>query len=332
MRALVTGGGGFLGGAIVDRLLARGVEVRSLARGVYPALEAKGVEAVRGDLADRETVRSAAGGCDVVFHVAAKPGVWGPYDDFHRPNTVGTENVIDACRLHGIPKLIYTSTPSVVHAGGDLEGVDESIPYPDHFETHYPATKALAEQAVLAAHGPELATVALRPHLIWGPGDNHLIPRIVARARAGRLRLVGEAPGPVVDTTYVDDAADAHLLAFDRLGPDAACGGKPYFISQGDPQPVSVVINGILGAYGLPPCERWISARAAYRIGAVLEAIFRLFRVKAEPPMTRFVARQLATAHWYDIGAARRDLGFAPTTSTAERLADLKAWVDRTGG
>lgn len=328
MRALVTGGGGFLGGAIVDRLLARGVTVRSIARGHYPALEEKGVEAIRGDLADPEAVRSAAAGCDVVFHVAAKPGVWGSHDDFHRPNVIGTENVIDACRLHGIPKLIYTSTPSVVHAGGDLEGVDESVPYPDHFETHYPATKAVAERAVLAAHGAELATVALRPHLIWGPGDNHLIPRIVARARAGRLRLVGEAPGPLVDTTYIDDAAEAHLLAFDALGPDAACGGKPYFVSQGDPQPVSVVINGILGAYGLPPCERWISAKAAYRVGAVLETVFRLFRVKSEPPMTRFVAKQLATAHWYDIGAAKRDFGFAPTTSVAERLLDLQRWVE----
>lgn len=328
MKALVTGGGGFLGGAIVDRLLARGVAVRSFARGAYPALAAKGVEALRGDLADAEAVHGAAAGCDVVFHVAARPGVWGSHDDFHRPNVIGTRNVIDACRRHGIPKLVYTSTPSVVHAGGDLEGVDESVPYPDHFEAHYPATKAEAERAVLAAHGPALATVALRPHLIWGPGDNHLIPRIVARAKAGRLRLVGQPPGPMVDTTYIDDAAEAHLLAFERLGPEAACGGRAYFISQGDPQPVSVVINGILAAHGLPPCERWISAKAAYRVGAVLEAVFGLFRVKAEPPLTRFVAKQLATAHWYDISAARRDLGYAPTATVAERLVDLARAVD----
>lgn len=328
MKALVTGGGGFLGGAIVDRLLARGVAVRSLARGEYPALAAKGVEALRGDLADGDAVHGAAAGCDVVFHVAARPGVWGSHDDFHRPNVIGTRNVIDACRRHGIPKLIYTSTPSVVHAGGDLEGVDESVPYPDHFEAHYPATKAEAERAVLAAHGPALATVALRPHLIWGPGDNHLIPRIVARAKAGRLRLVGQPPGPMVDTTYIDDAAEAHLLAFDRLGPEAACGGKAYFISQGDPQPVSVVINGILAAHGLPPCERWISAKAAYRVGAVLEAVFGLFRVRSEPPLTRFVAKQLATAHWYDISAARRDLGYAPTATVAERLLDLARAVE----
>ncbi|MCA9538357.1 MAG: NAD-dependent epimerase/dehydratase family protein [Myxococcales bacterium] len=331
MRALVTGGGGFLGGAIIDRLLARGVEVRSLARGQYPALEAKGVTALQGDLADEATVRSAAAGCDVVFHVAARPGVWGRFDDFYRPNVLGTRNVIAACREHGIGKLVYTSTPSVVHAGGDLEGVDESAPYPEHFEAHYPATKAEAEQAVLAAHGAELATVALRPHLIWGPGDNHLIPRIVARAKAGRLRLVGAPPGPTIDTTYIDDAADAHLLAFDRLAPDAPCGGRAYFISQGDPQPVSVVINGILAAHGLPPCERWISARAAYRVGALLEFVFRMFRARREPPLTRFVARQLATAHWYDLTAARRDLGYAPHGTVADRLAELKTIVERTG-
>lgn len=329
MRVLVTGGGGFLGGAIVDRLLARGLAVRSFARGAYPALEARGVEVVRGDLADREAVRAAAAGCDAVFHVAALPGVWGAYDDFYRANTLGTEHVIDACRLHGIPKLVYTSTPSVVHAGGDLEGVDESVPYPDHFEGHYPATKALAEQAVRAAHGPDLATVALRPHLIWGPGDNHLIPRIVARAKAGRLRLVGTAPGPRIDTTWIDDAADAHLLAFDRLAPDAACGGRAYFISQGDPQPISVVIDGILAAHGLPPCDRWVSAKAAYRIGGILEGIWRLFRVASEPPLTRFVARQLATAHWYDISAAKRDLGYAPRRTVADAIAELAARTAR---
>lgn len=331
MTILVTGGGGFLGGAIVDRLLARGHSVRSLARGDYPALAAKGVEALRGDLGDSEAVSAAVAGCEAVFHVAARPGVWGPYDEYYRTNTQGTLNVIEACRAHGVGRLIYTSTPSVVHAGGDLEGVDESAPYPDHFETHYPATKALAEQAVLAAHGPELATVSLRPHLIWGPGDNHLIPRILGRARAGRLRLVGRAPGPRIDTTYIDEAADAHLLAFEALGPDAACGGKPYFIAQGDPQPISVVINGILDAHGMPPCERWVSPGVAYAAGAVLETVFRLFRVRSEPPLTRFVARQLATSHWYDLSAAKRDLGYAPTKTVVERLADLKASVEAGG-
>lgn len=324
---LVTGGGGFLGGAIIDRLLARGLRVRSFARGDYPALEARGVETVRGDLADREAVRAVAAGCAGVFHVAAKAGVWGAYDDFYRANTLGTENVIDACRLHGIPRLVYTSTPSVVHAGGDLEGIDESAPYPTHYETHYPQTKALAEQAVLAAHGGELCTVALRPHLIWGPGDNHLIPRIVARARAGRLRLVGRAPGAKVDSTWIDDAADAHLLAYDALAPDAACGGRAYFISQGDPWPVGDLINGILAAHGIAPCDRWVSPRAAYAIGAVMEGLWRMVGARTEPPLTRFVAKQLATAHWYDLGAARRDLGYAPTRTITDALAALAAAV-----
>jgi len=218
-----------------------------------------------------------------------------------------------------------------VHAGHDLEGVDESVPYPEHFHGHYAATKALAEQAVMAAHGPELATVSLRPHLMWGPGDTQLTPRLVERARAGRLKLVGPAPGPMVDTTWIDDAAEAHLLAYDRLGPDAACGGKTYFISQGDPQPVSVVVDGIMAAYGLPPCDGWVSPKLAYVVGAICEVIWRTFRLKSEPPMTRFVANQLATAHWYDLSAARRDLGYAPTRSVADGIAELKAHVAEHG-
>ena len=188
MKALVTGGGGFLGGAIVQQLLARGESVRCFARGAYPDLTAQGVEVCRGDLADARAVGEAVAGCTHVFHVAALPGVWGPYALYHQTNTIGTQNVIDACRTHGVRRLIYTSTPSVVHSGGDLAGVDESTPYATHFETAYPETKMHAEKAVLAAHGPELATVALRPHLIWGPGDNHLVPRIVDRGRRGRIR------------------------------------------------------------------------------------------------------------------------------------------------
>ena len=191
MKALVTGGGGFLGAAIVRGLLARGTAVRSFSRQSYPALDALGVEQVQGDIADTAAVTAAARGCGVVFHVAAKPGIWGDYAGYHRTNVVGTSSVIAACRAAGVQRLIYTSSPSVVFDGRDMEGVDESVPYPAHYEAHYPRTKALAEQAVIAANDAQLATVSLRPHLIWGPGDNHLLPRMVARARAGQLRRIG---------------------------------------------------------------------------------------------------------------------------------------------
>jgi nucleoside-diphosphate-sugar epimerase len=237
----------------------------------------------------------------------------------------GTDNVIEVCRMLGIPRLVHTSTPSVVHLGGDLEGVDESAPYATAYKAHYPRTKALAEQRVLAANDASLSTCALRPHLIWGPGDNHLLPRIVARARAGRLRLIGRVRKQI-DVVYIDNAAQAHLDALDRLQPSARCAGKAYFISQGQPIYTDEMINALLNACGLPPETRRIPFGLAYAMGAVFEAVYTVARIDAEPPMTRFVAEQLATAHWFDISAARRDLGYMPTVSTLEGLARVAEW------
>jgi nucleoside-diphosphate-sugar epimerase len=332
LKALVTGGGGFLGGAIVRALVARGDEVRSLARGDYPELRALGVETFRGNVADPPTVARAARGADVVFHVAARAGVWGAYRDYYRANVEGTRSLIEACRAQGVGRLVYTSSPSVVFHGRDLEGVDESVPYPPRHEAAYPATKAEAERLALSGNGPGLAVTALRPHLIWGPGDNHLVPRILARARAGRLRRVGRAD-KLIDATYIDNAADAHILAADRLaeGPDAPPAGRAYFIAQGEPMPVWDLVNGILAAAKLPPVTRAraVPAWAAYLAGAACEGVFGALRLDAEPPMTRFVARELATAHWFDLGAARRDLGYQPRVPTAEGLRRLAAWLDR---
>ncbi|MBI3268000.1 MAG: NAD-dependent epimerase/dehydratase family protein [Planctomycetes bacterium] len=329
MTVLVTGGGGFLGKAIVEQLRARGLAVRSFARGEYPALTALGVDAGRGDLADASAVEEAARGCEAVFHVAAKPGIWGRYEEYHAANVTGTENVLAACRRHGIRKLVYTSSPSVVHDGRDLDGVDESAPYPERYEAHYPRTKAMAERAVLAANGPDLSTVALRPHMIWGPGDHHLVPRLVARARAGQLRKVGKRRC-LVDSTYIENAAEAHLLAFDRLGPGAAIAGKAYFISQGEPIPMSDLLDRILAAAGLPPVVRTVPAGVAYAAGWACEVVYGLLGREEEPRMTRFLARQLSTAHWFNIDAARRDLGYAPRVSLDEGLRRLAAWL-RTG-
>lgn len=327
-RALVTGGGGFLGGAIARALIERGARVRSFARGDYPELRAMGVETARGDLADAGAIADAAEGCDVVFHVAAKAGIWGPRRDYFRANVEGTRNAIAACRRRGIARLIFTSTPSVVFDGRDMEGVDESVPYPARYEAPYPETKAIAEREVLAANGAELATVALRPHLIWGPGDRHLAPRIVARARAGRLRRIGDGTNRV-DTTYIDDAAEAHLNAAERLAPGSAIAGRAYFISSGDPRRLWEIVDMILEAAGLPPVRRSISAGAAYKIGAVMEAAWRALRLRGEPPMTRFAARELAAAHWFDLTAARRDLGYEPRVTIEEGMARLKAWFER---
>jgi len=311
----------------VRLLIDRGERVRSFSRGDYPALAELGVEQVRGDLADAAAVARACEGAEAVFHAAARPGVWGPYEDYYRANTEGTYNVIAACRSAGVARLVYTSSPSVVFDGRDMEGADESAPYPDHYEAHYPRTKALAEKAVLAAGRAGLPVIVLRPHLIWGPGDNHLVPRVLARA--GRLRRVG-AGANKVDTIYIDNAAHAHLLAEEKLRENQSLSGRVYFISQGEPVPLWEMIDRILAAGGLGPVRKTISPGAARFAGALCEGVYKLLGIKAEPPMTRFVAGELATSHWFDISAAKRDLGYAPIVSTEEGLARLAQWLQAT--
>lgn len=325
MPTLVTGGGGFLGGAIVRRLVDRNEPVRTLQRGHYPDLEALGVECLRGDLADAALVDRAVEGCDVVYHVAAKVEMWGPREPFVRVNVEGTDNILRSMRRHGGRRLVFTSSPSVVHGGDDIAGADESLPYPDHYEAAYPETKAEAERRVLAANGPELSTVALRPHLIWGPGDTNLVPGIVDRARAGRLRLVGDGSN-LVDTVYIDNAVDAHLAAADRLSPGADCAGRAYFVTNDDPRPVKEIINGFVSAAGLEPVDAGIPVGVAVAVGHIFELLHRFFPSKEGPRMTPFLARNLATAHWYDISAAKRDLGYEVTVDVDEGMVRLREW------
>ncbi len=327
-KALVTGGGGFLGSSIVRMLLDKGLSVRSLQRSDSPDLKKLGVDIIRGNISDRAIVTNAAEGCDVIFHVAAKAGVWGDYDDYYQCNVTGTKNIIDACQTHHIQKLIYTSSPSVVFAGDDEENINESTPYADHFLTAYQKTKALAEQMVLVANNETLATVALRPHLIWGPGDPHLVPRIIERAKAGRLRLVGKQIN-LVDSTYIDNAALAHILAAEAIAPNAVCAGKAYFISNDEPLPMGELINKILAAADLSPVTKTISPQLAYTIGMMLEFIYKIFKLKDEPIMTRFVARQLSCAHWYDLTAAKTNLGYQSKVTIDEGMERLKASLNK---
>jgi nucleoside-diphosphate-sugar epimerase len=321
---LVTGGGGFLGQALCRGLVERGHEVTSFNRGRYPALDALGVRQVQGDLADRAAVAAACAGQEAVFHNAAKAGAWGSRASYHLANVVGTDNVIAACRAHGIGRLVYTSTPSVTHrATHPVEGgTAETVPYGEHFKAPYAATKAEAEKAVLAANDAGLATVALRPRLIWGPGDNQLLPRLAQRARAGRLRFVGDGRNRI-DTTYIDNAAQAHFDAFAHLAPGAACAGRAYFISNGEPMPVREIVNALLGAVGAPPVTKTVPFPLAYAIGAACEAAWHLLPLRGEPPLTRFLAEQLSTTHWYDMAPATRDFGYVPRVSIAEGLRRL---------
>ena len=327
MKVLVTGGAGFLGSALCRVLLARGDEVRSFQRTHSTALDAMGVVQVLGDLADADAVHRACEGQHAVMHNAAKAGAWGSFESYFDANVRGTEHVIAACRAHGIRQLVYTSTPSVTHSGRrPVQGGNEiDTPYGSGFTAPYPATKLIAEKLLLAANDATLACVALRPRLIWGPGDTQLLPRLVDRARAGRLRFIDGGHNRM-DTTYIDNAAHAHLAALDQLRPGSACAGRAYFISNGEPMASRDIVNALLRAAGVPTVEKSIPFGVAYAAGAVLETAWRMFSLSGEPPMTRFLAEQLSTPHWYDISAAARDLGYQPQVSIAEGLRRTAEW------
>ncbi|UUO04812.1 NAD-dependent epimerase/dehydratase family protein [Blastopirellula sp. J2-11] len=324
MRALVTGGGGFLGRYIVEQLLARGDQVRVLGRRDYPDLAAAGVDCLRGDVADSQIVSQGCADIDVVFHTAAIAGIWGRWEDFYQANVVGTENILAGCRQHNVGKLVYTSSPSVTFDGTDQNGVDESVPYPSSWLAHYPRSKAIAEQQVLAANqAGKLLTCALRPHLIWGPRDQHLIPRLLQRAQSGKLRIVGDGKNRV-DMIYVENAAVAHLQAADAMADGAAICGNAYFLSQGEPVVCWDWINELLELAKIPPLKRKISYRAAFAIGRLLETAYKIAqKYDTEPRMTRFLAAQLATNHYFDLSAARRDFGYQPQINMKEGMRRL---------
>lgn len=326
MRILVTGGGGFVGGYVVDLLLARGYAVRSFGRSPQPALEAKGVDVRCRDLADAQAVSDAVAGVDAVFHVAAKAGVWGSWESYYKANVAGTRNVVEACQAHGVSRLVYTSTPSVVFNRQPFTGQGNELPYGKNWLCHYAHTKAIAEQEALAANADSLKVVALRPHLVFGPGDPHLLPRVVESVKAGRLKIVGEGRNRV-DVSFVKDVAAAHLAAFDALA-EGRGAGQAYFISQGEPVAIWPWLNQVLEGLGHPPLKKKIPLPMAYAAGGLAELVWKLFKKAGEPPITRFVAVELAKDHYFDLSAAKRDLGFQPAytigDALSETIADLK--------
>lgn len=326
---LVTGGTGFLGRRIVERLLAQGRPVAVVGRNPAPDLERRGVRFIRASLEDAAGIAAACQGIETVYHVAAKVGVWGRRSDFHRANVLGTRAVIEGCRAHGVRRLIHTSTPSVVYNGRDLAGADESLPLTTDCPSPYPTTKAAAEAEVLAAHGPALSTVALRPHLIWGPGDPHLVPRILAQARSGRLRIVGEGRNRV-DMVHIENAADAHIAAEKALARrDSPAGGRAYFITNGEPVVLWEWINGLLAALGEPRITKRIPLGGAWAVGCACELAWSLLPLGGEPTITRFVATELARDHWFDMSAARRDLDYSPVVSMREGTTWLVEFLRR---
>lgn len=326
MKVLVTGGNGFLGRAIVRQLRAQGHEVATFSRSKSRVPEPWSVTHFQGDMADYAALLSAMEGCEGVFHAAAKVSMWGKYEDFYRTNVIGTENVLRACHTLGIRYLVFTSSPSVVYAGKDSEGQNESLPYPKNYKAWYPQTKAIAEKLVIAANCAALKTVSLRPHLIWGPEDPYLLPSLLEKAKSGRLRIPGSGAN-LVDCTYIDNAAKAHVQAFAQLLRDPApVEGKAYFITQGAPIPIANLINLLLASGGYPPVTRHLHPALARWAGRLFEMAYRVLGIAEEPPITLFLAQQLSTAHWYDISAARQDFGYEPEVSLEEGMERLRVW------
>jgi len=329
VKALVTGGGGFLGRYIVEQLLARGDEVRVFCRGEYDFLRELPIDYHRGDVRNADEVDRACDGVETIFHTAALPGIWGPWKLYYSINTLGTLNLLDAARKHRVARFIYTSSPSVIFDGNDHVNEDERLPYPRHYLCHYPHTKALGEQAVLEANGVDgMATCSIRPHLMWGPRDNHLVPRLLQRAQAGKLFQVGDGTNEI-SVVYVENAAAAHLQAADRLELGSPVSGSAYFINEKEPVNLWDWIGDILKLAGLSGPRRTISHRAAYAVGSVFEWVSTILRLKSEPTMTRFLADQLSQSHTYRIDRAERDFDYQPLATFAEGMQRLEADLPR---
>ncbi len=322
MKILVTGGGGFIGQALVKRLIEDGHQVTSLSRKDYPELKKIGAKTITADLSDRSSLISAFAKHDFVFHVAAKAGFWGPYSEYFRSNVLGTLNVIDACRENNITRLVFTSSASVVFDGHDIEGGNENLPYPNQPLSYYTTTKAIAEKAVLNANGSTLKTISLRPHLVWGPGDNHILPRIIQQAKNGKLRILGDGEN-IIDSTYIDNCIEAHICALnsDENNPDIW--GRPYFISNGEPVRLWDLLNQMLEANNIDPLEKNLSKYNALIIANLLEKKHKWSKKNTPPRLCKFLVHELTSSHWFDISAAKNMLGYNPQVSFKEGLKQL---------
>jgi 2-alkyl-3-oxoalkanoate reductase len=318
VKILVTGATSLLGGAVAQQLRGRGDDVTVFQR--RPA--GLGVREVLGDVADRSAVDTAVAGAEVVIHAAARVTVVGPWSAFAEANIAGTANVLDAARSADVDRFVYVSSPSVANAGAALVGAPAGRADPESARDNYSRSKAAAELLALGADRPDFSVVAVRPHLVWGPGDTQLIGRIVSRARQGRLAVIGSGAA-LIDTTYIDNAADAIVASADHAG---ALGGRALVVSNGQPRPVRELLNRIASAAGLAPPRLRVPVTVARVAGTVIERAWERLHREDDPPITRFLAEQLSTAHWFDQRETREALEWQPEVDLDEGFARLQSW------
>ncbi|HQU08448.1 MAG TPA: NAD-dependent epimerase/dehydratase family protein [Opitutales bacterium] len=322
MNILITGASGFIGGALAQHLLQTGHRVTLLLRKAHPALEAQGAQIILGDLADTAAINRATAGQEAIMHVASTTAMWGPWDFFYQTNVVGTHNLLDAAAQASVRYFIYTSSPSVTFKPKNIFNADERLAYTRSNWSFYAKSKALAEQAVLSRNGAKgLRTLALRPHLVWGPGDTHLIPSLIARARNNRLIQVG-SDAVETDMTYIDNVVEGHIAALEALQ-SRNVSGRAYFLTQNEPVQLWPWARNFLARAGLPGVRWHMAYPTAWALGASLEYVHRSLGITKPPLITRFIAAQLAYSHSYSSNAAMNDLGYRPRVTMAEGLERL---------
>jgi nucleoside-diphosphate-sugar epimerase len=317
----VTGGSGFIGGRLIQRLVADGVRVRALARSDRSAamVGELGAEAVRGDLADVDAIAAGAQDCATAYHLAANTEVWGPWEQFVRDNVTGTENVLAATRSAGVATFVHCGTEAALIAGEPLRSVDETAPLRPDSKAPYSATKALAEQAVRDANGAGFATVVVRPRFVWGAGDTTVLPSLVDMARSGRFAWIGGGK-QLTDVTHVDNVIEGLLL-----GARKGRGGEAYFVTDGEPAVFRDFVTALLDTQGVAAPDRSIPTWVAGPLAAACEGLWRLAPLPGQPPLTRFAYWLSSQECTIDIGKARRELGYRPVKGRAEGLAELRA-------